>query len=166
MIACLTAIVLSLSIATATAATLSPDWGLVAEVKAIDQRFNHALEGSDIGTLEELIGDSYVFTDPTGRVSHKKELLDGFATRRIKIKSQTTQDLKIDVYSNAVVETGVLTSVAVRDGHNTSGTFRFTRIWVKTGGRWQTVAFQETSSRVPLPVGPRLNVGSAQIGHR
>ena len=143
------AIVLSVSVAGTSAATLSPEMSKTSEIEAADQMFNHALERSDAWTLRELIGDAYVFTDPTGRVSHKRELIDGFASGRIRIRSQTTQDVRIEVYSNAAVETGLLTSVAVRDGRNSSGTFRFTRVWVSMGGRWQTVAFQETAARIP-----------------
>jgi ketosteroid isomerase-like protein len=144
----LLAIVSSVSITAAAAAsdTLA-DMSKVGEVEAVDQQFNRALERSDVGTLRELIGDVYVFTDPTGKISHKQELIDGFASGRIRVKSQTTQDVRIEVYSDTAVETGLLTSMAVRDGHNTSGTFRFTRVWVKNKGRWQTVAFQETAPR-------------------
>ena len=35
----------------------------------------------------------------------------------------------------------------VIDGQDTSGTFRFTRVWVNRNGMWQTVAFQETTPR-------------------
>lgn len=152
MIARSLVIVFSSSITAAIAATLSPNTAEIAEVGAVDRQFNHALEHSDVKLLGEMINDAYVFTDPTGRVSHKKELLDGFASKRIQIKSQTTKDVRIEVYSDAAVETGLLTSLAVRDGHNTSGTFRFTRVWVKRRGRWQTVAFQETSPRAASPV--------------
>ena len=122
------------------------------EVETADRQFNRALERSDVAVLSELIADQYVFTDPTGRLSHKQDVIEGFNSGRIRIKSQTTQDVRIDVYGDVAVETGMLTSVAMRDGHNTSGTFRFTRVWVKQEGRWRTVAFQETSPQLaPTP---------------
>ena len=118
-----------------------------AEVEQADQAFNRALERFDVNALRELIDDHYVFTDPTGRVSTKQDVIEGFETGRIKIQSQRTQDVHVQVYGDAAVETGMLTSVAVRDGKNSGGTFRFTRVWVKRNGRWQTVAFQETAPR-------------------
>lgn len=129
-------------------ATLSENAKAV-EVEKADQQYNRALERSDVAALRALMADEYVFTDPAGRVSSKKDVIDGFANGRIRIESQTTHDVRIGVYVDAAVETGLVTSVAVRDGRNTGGTFRFMRVWVKRGGRWRTVAFQETGLRGP-----------------
>ena len=97
-----------------------------------------------------MIADTYVFTDPTGRVSNKDQVIEGFESGRIKIQSQTTRDIRITLFGNTAIETGLLTSVAKRDGRNSGGTFRFTRVWVNSAGRWRTVAFQETAPLEPL----------------
>lgn len=119
----------------------------VEDVEVADQRYNRALERSDFATLRDMIADSYVFTDPAGRVSGRDEVIGGITSGRIRITSQTTQDVRINVFGDAAVETGLLTSVAVRDGRNSGGTFRFTRVWVKRAGRWRTVAIQETAPK-------------------
>ena|SRR5436190_6529892 len=134
--------------ALATVALAGPH-STVAEVQIADARYNQALERADISALREMIADTYVFTDPTGRVSDKEQVIKGLETGRIKIRSQTTQDVRITVFDNAAIETGLLTSVAMRDGRNSGGTFRFTRVWVKRGGRWRTAAFQETTPQEP-----------------
>jgi ketosteroid isomerase-like protein len=147
------AIVSSFAVAAtvATGAAATSRHKAAAEVEATDRQFNRALEQSDVAALRELIADTYLFTDPAGRLSDKQNVIEGFASRRIRIKSQTTRDVRIEVYADAAVETGVLTSVAIRDGRNTSGTFRFTRVWVKLGGHWRTVAFQETAPQTEAP---------------
>ena len=140
------AIFSSLAIAAAApVAAVAANQHEAAEVEAADRQFNRALERSDIATLSGLIADEYLFTDPTARLSSKRDVIEGFASGRIRIKSQTTRDVRIDVYGDAAVETGMLTSVALRDGRTAGGTFRFTRVWVKQGGHWRTVAFQETT---------------------
>lgn len=116
-----------------------------AEVANADWQYNRALERSDLSALRDLLVDTYVFTDPTGRVSEKEDVIKGFASGRIRIQSQTTRNVRIDVFGDAAVETGFLTSDAIRDGRNSGGTFRFTRLWVKRNGRWRTAAFQETA---------------------
>jgi hypothetical protein len=50
----------------------------------------------------------------------------------------------VKVYDNLAVEIGKLVSQASREGKDSGGTFRFTRVWLNRDGRWQTVAFQET----------------------
>ena len=62
----------------------------------------------------------------------------------INIRTQDISGVSVQVYGDAAVETGLLTTTATRDGIDSSGKYRFTRVWVKRNGQWQTVAFQET----------------------
>lgn len=118
-----------------------------ADVKLADRQYNRALERSDAHKIRQMLADPYVFTDPTGHVSGRDEVIQGIESGRIRITSQTTRDVRVNVFGDAAVESGLLTSVAVRDGHNSGGTFRFTRVWVKQAGRWKTAAIQETAPR-------------------
>src|SRR4029077_19619867 len=115
-----------------------------ATIEKADQDFADAMVKADLVTLAHTYADDYVFTDPTGRVSHKADLLDNFKRGVIKIRSQEISDVEVNVYGEVAVEIGKLVSQATRDGKDSSGTFRFTRVWVNRNGRWQTVAFQET----------------------
>jgi len=126
-------------------AALATHHDAAAEIAIADKQYNDALEQSDVRALRELIADSYVFTDPNGRVSGRAEVIDGISSGRIRIRSQLTSDVRINVFGDAAIETGLLTSVAIRDGRNSGGTFRFTRVWVKRAGRWRTAAIQETA---------------------
>lgn len=115
-----------------------------AAIERVDQMFADAMVKADVVALANTYADDYVFTDPAGRVSHKAELLDSFTRGAIKIRAQEISDVHVNVYGEVAVEIGKLTSRATRDGKDSSGTFRFTRVWVRRDGRWQTVAFQET----------------------
>jgi ketosteroid isomerase-like protein len=113
-------------------------------IESADKTFAHAMVVADLTALANTYADDYVFTDPTGRVTHKSELLDSFRRGVIKIRSQEISDVQVNVYGSVAVEIGKLVSQATRDGKDSGGTFRFTRVWVNRHGRWQTVAFQET----------------------
>src|SRR3954447_12681469 len=115
-----------------------------ATIESADKTFADAMVNADLVALANTYADDYVFTDPTGRVSHKAELLDSFRRGVIKIRSQEISNVQVNVYGEVAVEIGKLLSQAARDGKDSGGTFRFTRVWVKRDGRWQTVAFQET----------------------
>ena len=119
-------------------------------IERADKAFANAMVNADLVALANTYADDYVFTDPNGRVSHKAELLDGFRRGVIKIRSQEISDVQLNVYGNVAVEIGKLVSQATRDGKDSGGTFRFTRVWVNRNDRWQTVAFQETRV-VPNP---------------
>jgi ketosteroid isomerase-like protein len=115
-----------------------------AAIENADRLFADAMVKTDLIALANTYADDYVFTDPTGRVSHKAELLDSFKRGVITIRSQEISDIQVSLYGEVAVEIGKLVSQATRDGKDSGGTFRFTRVWVKRNGRWQTVAFQET----------------------
>ena len=121
-----------------------------ATIEKADRVFAEAMVKADLIALANTYADDYVFTDPTGRVSGKADLLDSFKRGVIKIRSQEISDVQVNVYGDVAVEIGKLVSQATRDGKDSSGTFRFTRVWVNRNGRWQTVAFQETRI-VPTP---------------
>jgi ketosteroid isomerase-like protein len=113
-----------------------------ATIERADKAFADAMVKADLVALAQTYADDYVFTDPTGRVSHRAELLDSFKSGIIKIHSQEISDVQVHVYGNVAVEIGKLVSRATRDGKDSGGTFRFTRVWVNRDSGWQTVAFQ------------------------
>jgi ketosteroid isomerase-like protein len=121
-----------------------------AAIENADKMFADAMVKADLIALANTYADDYVFTDPTGRVSRKADLLDSFKRGVITIRSQEISDVQVNAYGDFAVEIGKLVSEATRDGKDSSGTFRFTRVWVNRNGRWQTVAFQETRT-VPTP---------------
>src|SRR4051794_16904755 len=130
--------------------TQSPRADTPAAIEKADRVFADAMVKGDLVALANTYGDDYVFTDPSGRVTYKIELLESFKRGVIQILAQEISDLQVNVYGDVAVETGQLVSNATRDGRDSSGTFRFTRVWVNRNGRWQTVAFQETRI-VPKP---------------
>ena len=121
--------------------------GTAAAIQKLDKDRTEAIVKGDLDAVDKATGDDYVFTDDTGRVTMKKELMDNLKSGAIKLTSQTTSDVKIHVYGNTAVETGKVTAKGTRDGKDISGTERFTRVWVNRGGTWQTVAFQETKAQ-------------------
>lgn len=116
-------------------------------IESIDRALAQAFIHRDVVTLQRTYADTYVFTDPTGRVSTKAQMIESFTKGAINITAQDISDVAVQVYGDVAVETGRLTSSATRDGRDSSGTFRFTRVWVNRDGRWQTVAFQETRTQ-------------------
>ena len=92
--------------------------------------FVDAMVKVDLAALASTYAEDYVFTDPAGRVSHKAELLDSFQRGVIRIRSQEISNVQVNVYGEVAVEIGkVIKSQATRDGHDSGGTYRFTRVW-------------------------------------
>jgi len=68
-----------------------------ATIEKADKVFAAAMVKADLIALANTYADDYVFTDPTGRVSHKADLLDSFKRGVIKIRSQEISDVQVNV---------------------------------------------------------------------
>jgi hypothetical protein len=71
-------------------------------------------------------------------------IVKGFAAGTFKYESRQISDLNNRVYGNTTVVTGRSTQKGAENGRDYSGEYRFTRVYVKTAGKWQTVALQAT----------------------
>lgn len=134
-----------------TAAVLLANLGFAqsstAAIKKADNDRSQAIVKGDLAAVDKATADTYVFTDSTGRVTEKTELMNELKTGSLKVQSQDSADVKVQIYGNTAVETGKISGNLTQNGQSMSGTFRFTRVWVNHNGTWQTVAFQETRSQ-------------------
>ena len=103
----------------------------------------------DVATLEKQTSDDYTFINLYGQMSDKSQKVNNFKTGRTKITSNEVSDMKVRVYGNTAVITGKADVAGTMAGKDTKGQIMFTRVYVKKGGSWQSVAFQQTL--VPTP---------------
>src|SRR5437867_6257273 len=103
----------------------------------------------DVATLEKQTSDDYTFINLYGQMSDKSQMVNNFKTGRTKITSNEVSDMKVRVYGNTAVITGKADVAGTMAGKDTKGQIMFTRVYVKKGGSWQSVAFQQTL--VPTP---------------
>ena len=98
----------------------------------------------DADGLAKQTSDDYVLIDATGHVSGKTEMVEGFKSGSSKLTSNEPSDMTVRVYGNSAVVTGTSKVKGKIRGREVNGTMRFTRVWVKKAGDWQTVSLQQT----------------------
>ncbi len=114
------------------------------ELKKLEtDRATAAVKG-DAATLAKETSDDYTFINLYGQMSDKSQMLDAFKTGRTKLTTDDLSDMKVRVYGNTAVITGKADVKGTMGGKDTNGQLMFTRVYVKKGGRWQSVAFQQT----------------------
>jgi len=114
--------------------------GVVEEIRNVDRERIQAQVNADPVALERIYAEDFIGIGPSGTVRTKKEVLADFASGSLKFQSITTDDVQIRVYGNAAVETG-LSTMKGRDAEIVvPEENRFTRVWIKEGGRWRLVA--------------------------
>ncbi len=135
----------SLSLCTfLTAQTPSSPSKAEQEIRALEEERNRSILSGDAAALERMTSDDYTFITLRGELRTKAEIVKGFKSGSFKYDSRTISDLTVRVYGDAVVVTGRSSQKGKENGKDYSGDYRFTRVYVKQGGRWITVALQTT----------------------
>ena len=132
-------------VATLAVVCLLPVWAQTAaekELIKVENDWNTAGIKRDTKTLELIFAAEYNSTGYTGKTYTKAEDLKNTLDPKNVFTSGVLSELKVHIYGQTAVVTGVNTVKATYDGKDTSGDFRFTDVFVKRDGRWQCVATQ------------------------
>ena len=114
------------------------------QLESLEKERAQAVIKGDTAALDKMTADDYVLTDVNGKVRTKAETMDAIKSGVIKVTSNDVDDLKVHVYGNTAVVTGRSDAKGTIDGKEIGGPVRFTRVYVKRNGTWQSVAFQQT----------------------
>jgi FKBP-type peptidyl-prolyl cis-trans isomerase len=112
-------------------------------LKDLEHQWMEAFKNRDEQTLNRILANDFIFTDDGGKVYDKSQYIDA-ATRSIKVESYTFDDITTRVSGDTAIVAGRCTGKRSIDGKNASGTFRFTKTFVRRQGRWQALASQDT----------------------
>jgi ketosteroid isomerase-like protein len=126
--------------------TLGSAWaqGDEEQLKKLETDRAAAAVKGDVATLEKQTSDDYTFINLYGQISDKSQMVNNFKTGRTKLTSNDVSDMKVRVYGNTAVVTGKADVAGTMAGKDTKAQIMFTRVYVKKGGQWQSVAFQQT----------------------
>lgn len=136
-------VILSSSLALARAAKPAQEGADEKAVSRLVHEWLDALVNNDLDALDRIIGDDYIITNSDGSVLGKKQDMEPLRAG-LKFESADIEDLKVRVYGDTAVATGVTTFKGNFKGREFTARERFTDVWVRRNGRWQAVASQET----------------------
>ena len=125
-----------------------PVWAQSAaekELIKIENDWNTAAVNHDGKFLEQLYATEYLSTDHTGKTFNKAEDIKASTDPKTVVTSAVLSDLKVHIYGQTAVVTGLNTVKSTTDGKDDSGAYWFTDVYVKRDGRWQCVATQGTT---------------------
>jgi FKBP-type peptidyl-prolyl cis-trans isomerase/ketosteroid isomerase-like protein len=106
-------------------------------LKRLEQELFEAFKRGDSKALDRLLADDYITTSHDGTVGDKAMSIEHVKSGQMKIDSVTTEDVKVRVYGN----TAVVTGLATWNGRHKT---RYTQVWVRRPAGWQAVSWQGT----------------------
>ena len=113
------------------------------EVQRMEQAADDAFVKKDRAALERIYADEYSYIHSNGSVANKAQELSDVMSPDLKWTSSTLTDVKVRVYGDAAIVTGVETLQGTAKGY-VPGPRRFTDLWVNRNGRWQQLGGQST----------------------
>lgn len=119
----------------------------VDEIKKLEELRNQAVVHGDVAALDRMTADDYTFITLRGELRTKPEILKGFRSGSFHYESRGISDLKVRLYGDTAIVTGRSVQKGAENGKDYSGDYRFTRVYVRQGGVWLTVALQTTLIR-------------------
>lgn len=140
----------ALSVQAAQPAIKQTDLGEPATIRQILQLEKQSKEAAlrrDAAFVERTLADNYVAIGPLGDVITKDDTVSARKGARLHYDSIDYSEMVVRIYGNTAVVTGRADVKGKDLGEDFSGPYRFTRVWVKRNGGWQTVSYQATVTR-------------------
>ena len=112
-------------------------------VAALENQWLQSQKTNNPDLLIPLLGDKFVNTSSEGKVTGKSETVAEY--KKSKWASAENTDVKVIVYGDTAIASGIYTGKGTDDGKPFDVHERWTDTWVKMpGGQWQCVASQGT----------------------
>ena len=106
------------------------------EIRQLDNEAREAFLRGDIATMQRLLSDDFVVTNPFNQVLTKQQVLAALASGRIKHSAYEREIEVLRLYGDTAVVMG--REMAVDQGQTMHR--RYTDVWLKREGRWQVIA--------------------------
>jgi ketosteroid isomerase-like protein len=109
-------------------------------IRKLDGERIEAQIHADVAALGRIYADDFIGVGPSGTVRTKPQVISDFTSGDLRFQSITTDGVRVRVYGNAAVETGLSIMNGQDKGKTVPHDTRFTRVWVRQHGHWRLVA--------------------------
>jgi len=110
----------------------------------LERAWNQAEAGADPAAIASLFDEALVYVDYDGSLMNKVEYLRSVGSAAAKPDHMYDQGMKVHVYGNAGIVSGVYRETGTSKGKPYTRRARFTDTWIKRDGQWKCVASQST----------------------
>ena len=114
------------------------------QIIQLERAWNQAEMGRDAGAMASLVDDTLTYVDYDGSVMNRTEYLRSVANPVSNPDHLYDEGMKVHVYSNAGVASGIYRETGTSKGKPYTRRARFTDTWIKQNGQWKCVASQST----------------------
>src|SRR5882757_2655024 len=114
------------------------------QIRLLEHAWNQAEAKQEVKGVASLLADSLVYTDYDGSFMNKSEYMKWVAAPAQKADHLFDEGLKVQVYGDAAVVTGVYRESGTNKGKAYVVRSRYTDTWIRRNGVWLCVASHST----------------------
>jgi uncharacterized protein (TIGR02246 family) len=120
------------------------------EIDQLEDNWRQAMLKGNTSQMAGLLADDYLAITPSGTLQTKDQALENMRDGKLRLTSLEITDRKVRFYGT----TALVTSVAAVEGATgdgpISGSYRYTRVYVRdAAGAWKVVSFEASRIREP-----------------
>jgi ketosteroid isomerase-like protein len=120
------------------------DQAAIREIVDMERQVKDASLRRDADFSQRTLAEDYVAISPLGQVSTKQDTLSVRKSGQLRYDTINITDMVVRVYGDTAVVTARAEVRGHQLGEDFSGPYRYTRVWVRRSGHWQTVSYQAT----------------------
>jgi len=124
------------------------------EIDQMEEQWQKAVLTSNTAVMDSLLADDYIAITPSGTLQSKEQALAGLRSGATRITAIEVSDRRVRFYGATALVTSRAEVSGTSTGGDFSGSFRYTRVYVRNAqGVWKIVSFE--ASRIRVPGAPR-----------
>jgi ketosteroid isomerase-like protein len=120
------------------------DLETIREIVDMERQAKEASLRRDADFSLRTLAEDYVAITPLGQVTTKQETISARRSGQLRYEAMNITDMVVRVYGDMAVVTARAEVKGHQLGEDFSGPYRYTRVWVRRNGLWQTVSYQAT----------------------
>ncbi len=128
----------------ASAQEIKPFNSVEAAVLDAELRWEEALTNADAVALQNLYGDTLIYTHSNGKVDTKSSYITAIKSGATKYLSMKRDDIKVSVYGQAAVVTCHWEVHISSGGNKVDMNARYLHVYIRNKDGWKLVAHEST----------------------
>jgi ketosteroid isomerase-like protein len=120
------------------------DQTTIREIVELERQTKEAILHRDAEFSMHTLADDYVAITPLGQVTTKQDAISARRSGQLRYESMNVTEMVVRLYGDTAVVTARADVKGHQMGEDFSGPYRYTRVWARRSGRWQTVSYQAT----------------------
>ena len=127
-----------------TASLQSTNQETIREIVDMERQAKEASLHRDADFSQRTLAEDYVAITPLGQITTKQDSVSARKSGQLRYETINVTDMVVRIYGDTAVVTARADVKGHQLGEDFSGPYRYTRVWVRHNGHWQTVSYQAT----------------------